>query len=86
MTLAEAPEVFVECAHCGGDGVIRKSIWVYEHGCGFGHEDVLEAPCRFCNGAGGFLCEAAGDRLEQIEEAIAKASASDPSASDTEQG
>ena len=66
MMLANAPDVFVECAHCGGDGVILKSILVYEHGCGFGHYDALEAPCRFCNGVGGFLCEASGDPLEQM--------------------
>lgn len=71
MTFHEAPEVFIECTECGGDGVIRKNIWVYEHGCGFGHDDVTETPCRLCNGAGGTICEAEGDSLGDTEDAAA---------------
>lgn len=28
MTLTDAPEVFVECVECRGEGVISTSIWV----------------------------------------------------------
>lgn len=56
----ELPVVFVECAICGGKGIIRKPIRVYEHGCGFSHDDVDEIECDACNGAGGNLSEANG--------------------------
>lgn len=59
MSSQHAPEVFVTCDDCCGDGVIRHAIWVYEHGCGFGHDDVSEDTCQACNGIGGFICEAA---------------------------
>lgn len=40
------------CETCAGDGCIRRLITVYEHGCGFPHDDVEEQPCPDCGGSG----------------------------------
>ena len=40
-------------AWLGGEGGFEKHIWVYEHGCGFGHDDSIWAICAVCDGAGG---------------------------------
>lgn len=47
-----APEQLAQCPECGGDGCYRETITVYEHGCGFGHPDVYERPCKHCGGHG----------------------------------
>ncbi|MBB6306282.1 hypothetical protein [Xanthobacter tagetidis] len=36
------------CSTCGGSGVITKRVSVYEHGCGFPHDDGEEVPCPDC--------------------------------------
>ena len=61
----EPPELveMVSCEQCCGDGITRHAIWVYEHGCGFPHEDVEERPCDACNGAGFFVCEVQPDAV-----------------------
>jgi hypothetical protein len=56
------PEIWLDCPHCSGEGGFEKHIWVYEHGCGFGHDDSMWATCAVCDGIGGMICEAEGDR------------------------
>jgi hypothetical protein len=46
------PFWFVPCGHCGGSGVIGRRVTVYEHGCGFPHDDTEESPCPECDGTG----------------------------------
>jgi hypothetical protein len=41
-----------ECEACGGSGVIVSRVTVYEHGCGFPHDDTDESPCPKCAGTG----------------------------------
>jgi len=55
------PEFLFDCYQCGGQGVIRNVIQVYEHGCGFPHDDVEEQPCQACGGSGFFVGEAEPD-------------------------
>lgn len=55
------PETLFECSQCCGEGVTRQATMVYEHGCGFPHEDVEETPCQSCNGAGFFIAAAKPD-------------------------
>lgn len=57
-----APETYVACTDCGGEGHKLRTIQVYEHGCGFSHADVEALPCELCGGSGGMICEAEGDR------------------------
>jgi hypothetical protein len=48
-----APEVFVECEACGGEGSIEKHQPF--------HDDPYFCtvhPCDACHGAGGMICEA----------------------------
>jgi hypothetical protein len=56
------PEVWVDCEVCSGEGEILKTVHVYEAGCGFSHPDVYSKPCQACNGTGGMICDAEGDR------------------------
>ena len=58
----DAPEVWVDCPECAGEGEILETIHVYEAGCGFSHPDVYGKPCPACGGARGMICEAEGDR------------------------
>jgi hypothetical protein len=44
--------MFVDCDHCDGSGVIGRRVTVYEHGCGFPHDDTEELPCPECDGTG----------------------------------
>jgi hypothetical protein len=44
--------MFVDCDHCDGSGVIASRVTVYEHGCGFPHNDTDERPCPECDGTG----------------------------------
>ncbi|MGY2995482.1 hypothetical protein [Mesorhizobium sp. URHB0026] len=41
-----------DCEACGGSGEVVFGIWVYEHGCGFGHESSDARPCEECHGTG----------------------------------
>lgn len=60
--LGEPPEVWEDCPRCGGEGGYEKHIWVYEHGCGFGHDDGMWVTCEVCNGTRGMICEAEVDK------------------------
>ncbi|BCH33172.1 hypothetical protein MesoLjLc_51020 [Mesorhizobium sp. L-8-10] len=59
------------CEACGSEGYERYTATVYEHGCGFGHEDVFldySRPCRFCEGTGGAIIETEPITLEDLVE------------------
>jgi hypothetical protein len=58
----DVPQTWVECDACEGSGVRVFRITVYEHGCGFPHDDSAEEPCGKCAGAGGWIEDAEGDR------------------------
>lgn len=55
------PEVWLDCPECGGEGGYERHIFVYEAGCGFGHDDSEWVTCPACDGRGGMICEAEGD-------------------------
>lgn len=57
----DAPQQWFQCGACDGSGVEVRGIWVYEHGCGFPHQDTEETPCGKCNGAGGWLDDVEAD-------------------------
>ena len=61
MWLPDAPEEWRDCPECCGEGGFEKHIWVYEQGCGFGHDDGVWVDCKACGGRGGMICEAEGD-------------------------
>lgn len=46
------PWLIEDCPECGGAGIIPRRITVYEHGCGFPHDDTDEVPCADCDGSG----------------------------------
>jgi hypothetical protein len=48
--LGPPPEVEITCEHCGREGGYEKHIWVYERGCGFGHDDSMWVTCEACGG------------------------------------
>lgn len=54
------PEFWADCPECCGEGAIEiwesVSKWSIDPPCAH----VL--PCRACNGAGGYICEAEGDQ------------------------
>lgn len=56
--LPEAPLTMVPCEVCDGYGYTAHRITVYEHGCGFPHDDTEERSCPECLGIGFFVCEA----------------------------
>ncbi len=60
------PEIWKDCEVCGGEGAIYKSIFVYEAGCGFGHDDVYSVECDACAGNGRFICDAECDSPEHL--------------------
>jgi hypothetical protein len=60
MNLAAAPEIIADCPYCGGDGHTLHRISVYEHGCGFPHDDVEARHCTDCHGVGFSIEEAEG--------------------------
>lgn len=62
-----APLELVTCEACDGSGVEVFGVWVYEHGCGFGHNSTDERPCERCGGLGEFVQEAAGQPLSAPE-------------------
>lgn len=59
LNAGEPPEVWVECPDCQGEGSFEKyepvSKWAIDPPCGY----VVQ--CDKCNGAGGWIEEAAGD-------------------------
>jgi hypothetical protein len=58
----DPPEIWLDCPECGGEGGWEQHCRVYEHGCGFAHDDSEWRVCHVCNGTGGMICEAEGDR------------------------
>lgn len=52
----------LHCAVCDGAGVIAHRVTVYEHGCGFPHDDTDERPCSDCKGSGRPICPRCGER------------------------
>jgi DnaJ-class molecular chaperone len=55
------------CSHCNGSGAIGKRVTVYEHGCGFPHDDTHEEPCPECHGEGVVEVEAAPIEMEDLD-------------------
>jgi DnaJ-class molecular chaperone len=55
--LGEPPEVFDECPDCAGEGAI-------DHPRPFADDPYfcIVVPCSTCEGAGGMICEAQGNR------------------------
>lgn len=51
----DPPQQWYECDACNGAGVFAYRITVYEHGCGFPHDDTAEEACGNCAGAGGWI-------------------------------
>ncbi len=49
------PQQWYVCDACDGEGFIPRRVTVYEHGCGFPHDDTHEEPCGKCNGVGGWV-------------------------------
>ena len=44
---------FLECQYCDGTGeVCTGTATIYEHGCGFWHDDAIMSPCPECEGTG----------------------------------
>lgn len=60
-----APEVWVDCPDCCGEGEVLETVHVYEAGCGFSHPDVYGKTCPACGGARGMICEAEGNHVER---------------------
>lgn len=61
--MADAPLTWRVCDACDGEGVTGHRITVYEPGCGFPHDDVVEKVCEGCGGAGGFIDEVQADEV-----------------------
>lgn len=58
--------MLVPCPRCDGAGAQVFASWVYEHGCGFGHEDSYEEACPDCEGNGQQLVEGHLVNLEDL--------------------
>lgn len=60
LNAGEPPEAWELCPYCLGDGGIdvweSVSKWSIDPPC------AQFVPCKTCNGAGGMICEAGGDR------------------------
>jgi len=60
LNAGEPPKVWEECADCQGEGAIEVwesvSKWSIDPPC------AHAITCQTCAGAGGFICEAEGDR------------------------
>ena len=56
----DPPQVIITCKACDGQGFTVHRVTVYEHGCGFPHNDSEERPCERCGGHGEFIEEAEG--------------------------
>lgn len=57
-----APEQWIVCDMCGGMGVTPHRVTVYEHGCGFPHDDTAEKECINCGGLGGWVADVEPDQ------------------------
>lgn len=57
----DAPQQEYTCKTCGGSGVIARRITVYEHGCGFPHNDTEELKCEQCDGFGTYVADMEAD-------------------------
>jgi hypothetical protein len=68
-----APETWVECPECRGAGHTVHRITVYEHGCGFPHDDTEERPCERCRGEGGWIDDVEPDGDDYADRAEWKA-------------
>lgn len=55
------PEQIFTCEACDGSGVEVFGTWIYEPGCGHGHNSTDERPCGACNGAGWWVDDAEPD-------------------------
>lgn len=51
------------CEVCDGRGYIVHRVTVYEHGCGFPHDDSEERQCPECSGYGEFIGPREGDAV-----------------------
>jgi hypothetical protein len=60
--------LLVPCPECNGSAVSPRAVWVYEHGCAFGHYDTEEDPCPACEGAGQTLVEGEPITMDDLEE------------------
>jgi ssDNA-binding Zn-finger/Zn-ribbon topoisomerase 1 len=49
LALEAALRIASRCPECNGSGVIVYGVTVYEHGCGFPHDDTDERPCPECS-------------------------------------
>ncbi len=56
------PQALAQCPECGGEGYFLKRITVYEHGCGFPHDDTDEIKCEACDGTGVIVVDYADAR------------------------
>lgn len=59
----DAPLQIFTCAACDGKGYTVHRVAVYEHGCGFPHDDSEERPCPECSGYGEFIGPCQGDAV-----------------------
>lgn len=60
IDFGDPPEIWQDCPDCQGEGAIEVwesvSKWSIDPPC------AHVVTCKTCNGAGGFICEAEGDR------------------------
>lgn len=64
----DASPILVPCSLCNGLAKVGRRVTVYEHGCGFPHDDVEEDDCPECEGAGQLLVDGALITLEDLED------------------
>jgi len=67
IDITSAPEELRDCAMCGGTGYLVARVTVYEHGCGFPHDDTDERPCPHCGGFGHIVTTCEGDSNERVD-------------------
>jgi DnaJ-class molecular chaperone len=60
----DPPQTWHQCDACDGSGVEVFGTFVYEPGCGFGHDSTDERPCGKCNGAGGWVDDVEPDQRD----------------------
>lgn len=63
--------LLVPCPLCDGSAVQARAVWVYEHGCAFGHYDTEEDPCPECEGNGRVLVDSVPATQEDREQEAA---------------
>jgi hypothetical protein len=59
--------LLVPCPTCRGLAVKPRAVWVYEPGCGFGHDDAEEDACPECEGNGQVLVEGEPITMQDLE-------------------